>query len=126
MPTSVSKKKKKKTQAWYRRKCMDIVKAKVREHGYCEYCGAQSPFVQLQGAHILPETYHSTCAEPKNILCLCAKCHKWNKGSWHKSPEIAIWFYRNQRKRYEELEVMKYWPEPNWEEKYEELKKTAP
>lgn len=99
----------------YKAKAVTAAKALSRKRGYCEWCGVVPSLQenkkgqvrmkpQLQGAHILPEEYHQTCADPENILCLCASCHKFAKGSWHKSPmEAAEWFNDKFPGRYDRL-----------------------
>lgn len=56
----------------------------------------------MHGAHIMPEEYGSTAADPFNIMCLCASCHKFKKAAWHKSPmEAAEWFHAKYPGRYQ-------------------------
>lgn len=120
MPSARSKKK---TSAWYRRKCVEWAKAEARKIGHCEYCGATKEESQLQGSHVMPEEYRSVCADPDNILCLCANSHKFKKHAWHKGPEIAVWFFTNQRERYNRLLEAAHFREiPDWKTEYEKIK----
>lgn len=117
---------KKRTESWYRKKCVEYVKALARETGYCEYCGATKEQAQMQGSHIFPQEYHAICAEPRNIICLCANCHKWRKNSWHKGPEIPVWFYVTYPERYRYLNDHKEdkLPKGWWKQCYEHIRKT--
>jgi len=63
--------------------------AKRRDNFTCVRCGKKPPF-QMHGSHIHSVRFDVTCADPENILCLCANCHKLDKDSWHESPAIAI------------------------------------
>ena len=122
MASSPPTKNKKRTQAWYRRRCVDRAKRLCRDIGYCEYCGAKRGTVQLQASHVFPEEYHPVCTEPRNLVCLCARCHKFGNNAWHKGPQIPVWFFRTRHKDYVWLEIMKDGPEPDWKEEYEKTK----
>ncbi len=110
-----------KTRAWYKLRCIGIVKAEVRKRGACERCGMTRMDVQLQGAHVIPEGYEGTCADPENILCLCARCHRLGKDSWHQNPMFnARWYDEKFPGRYEEL-LKRTEEDINWEKRYHEL-----
>jgi hypothetical protein len=80
---------------------------------------------QMQGAHIFPEEYEQTSADTENIICLCSSCHKWRKGSWHKSPlEAAAWFNEKFPGRYKKLYKKAYTSRLiDWEKEYELLRR---
>lgn len=83
----------------WRKKATELAKKIVRSRGVCEFCGTTEG--QMQGSHIFPDRgYPQTAADLENILCLCAKCHKWDKHSWHKGIEIQVWFYTSHSARY--------------------------
>jgi 5-methylcytosine-specific restriction endonuclease McrA len=65
----------------------------LRDGFQCRRCGANRwsrPQPALQAAHIKPKgAYPALRYELKNVLCLCAKCHVYGKGAWHKDPTAA-------------------------------------
>lgn len=79
-------------QTALRKKCVTKAKliAKERDSWTCVKCGrTKAEGWQIHGAHIIAETSHATCAEPDNIIALCARCHI----RWHEHPiETARWF----------------------------------
>jgi len=124
-------KKKPKTDEYYRKKCVIIVKQIVRKlaNYTCQYCGKKEPNVKTHGSHIYSEgIYKGMSAEIKNILCLCFTHHlgSWNtrEPSWHKNPyEMIEWFKNKFPELAEELRLMSQHPlKQNWPEKLKELK----
>lgn len=110
-----------KTRTWYKQRCISLAKAEVRKRGACERCGMNRMQVQLQGAHVIPEGYEGTCADTENILCLCARCHRLGKDSWHQNPMLnARWFDQKFPGRYEEL-LQKSTRDIEWHILYDEL-----
>lgn len=114
----------KKSQSWYRKKCVKIAKdeAKKRDKHICQRCGKKVEGMNAHGSHIYNEgTYHSMSADTDNILTMCYYCHiNW----WHKSPlDASRWFkgkypelYKKLRLRSQKVQVI------NWELRYREMK----
>jgi hypothetical protein len=125
---------KSKSQSFYKAKSVELAKALVRRQGFCDWCGAVPKLMpnkkgqlrmkpQLQGAHIFPEEYFQTCADPYNIIVLCSGCHKFKRSAWHKSPlEAADWFHSKYPMRYAELkEKVNTITQVDWQETYSQL-----
>jgi hypothetical protein len=91
--TKLSKTGKSHTNAWYRKKCVEIAKmiSKHRDNYTCVTCGrtAEQGW-QMHGSHVFPEgRFARISAEPMNIICQCAKCHM----EWHEHPlKAREWF----------------------------------
>ena len=124
---------KKKTQEWFRKKCVEIAKRKAKERVkyVCEHCGRKkSNGWQMHGSHIYSEgCYKSMSAEVDNILCLCATCHTGgffggsNKPSWHEDPVYFVdWFNNKYPERALKLKlIMRETRIINWEKLYNEI-----
>jgi hypothetical protein len=110
-----------KKPTWYKKKAIALAKALVRSRGLCEMCGSKDN--QLHGSHIFPEPFHVVAANPRNIVCLCASCHKLSKFSWHQSPVHGVkWLERTHPGRIEELEDIINKDEPvDWKATCESL-----
>ena len=98
---------KKKTNAWWRKKCVELAKetAKKRDRYRCQRCKCtRSAGYQIHGSHILPEGgYINLSAEPENIIALCASCHSLGANSWHESPLEQEWFHKKFPGLYQKL-----------------------
>lgn len=129
---------KKKSQSWYRKKCVEIAKDKAKERdGYkCRHCGStKEQGWRIHGSHIYSEgIYKSMSADIDNIIALCAKCHvgggAWaNKStqSWHEDPMYFSDWFRDKypelaktlRLRSQKVQVI------NWEARYKEMKELS-
>lgn len=106
----------------------DLVK--TRQNYTCEKCGKSrdASGIQMHGSHILPVTWAKTAADPNNILCLCAGCHKTKRDSWHEDPIAnGRWFEERWPGRYDELyaQALAYsqnpFPKIDWKLLHEEL-----
>lgn len=91
----------------------------VRSCGKCEVCGigvvdtgrkiskgrrkGQAVITKLDAHHILfKERYPEFQTEPLNGICLCTKCHRFHKFSFHKNPIWStMWLRRNRPELYE-------------------------
>jgi hypothetical protein len=101
--------------------------AKLRDGYVCVRCGrGKSQGWQMHGAHIMPETWAATAADPDNILCLCASCHM----RWHDNPiAIGRWFDEAYPGLYDRMnqKAVAYsknpFPKLDWEEIRENLKR---
>ena len=91
----------------YRKKCIELAKkiSKERANYICEKCGrSKKQGWQMHGAHIIPVNYSGTCADPYNILCLCAACHSIGGKSAHQNPvEFSRWLDNRFPDRYDKL-----------------------
>jgi len=64
-------------------KCDKEFSLLVRSLGYCQKCGTSQ--IQLHCAHIFSRKYSVTRFDLMNVLCLCARCHRWahdNPAEW--------------------------------------------
>jgi 5-methylcytosine-specific restriction endonuclease McrA len=116
---------KKKTNTYWRKKCVDIAKkiVRIRDNNTCVWCGNDGRFKQLHGSHVFPEgRYTGMSANVDNIKMLCAYCHIRR---WHESPlEGMAWFKEKYPKRYIMLKKLSQQTiQKNWEKEYELLKK---
>ena len=115
---------KKKTNEWYRKKCVDIAKKKAKERDdyICQKCLKKVEGANAHGSHIYNEgRYRNLATDPRNILCLCYFCHiNW----WHKAPlEASEWFNNKYPELAEELRIKSQKIEKiNFEEMYKNLK----
>lgn len=75
LTTKKPKKKKEKTKTQLRKKCDKLFGELIRSRGHCEWCGRRNG-VQLQTAHIITRDIRKLRFEEKNVLCLCASCHR--------------------------------------------------
>ena len=124
---------KKKSQEWYRKKCVNWAKQTVRKNAdyTCDYCGRREPTVKTHGSHIYSEgTYKSMSADLDNILCLCYTHHLggWmnsRQPSWHKNPmEMTDWFRQKYPERTEQLKLRARETKViNWEIRWNEISK---
>lgn len=107
----------------WKRKAITLAKALVRRQGFCDWCGAKAHEAQMHGAHIMPEEYAMTAADPDNIIVLCASCHKFKKAAWHKSPlEAAEWFHQHYPGRFKRVQKKAHIAgSPDWEVVYKNL-----
>ena len=71
------------------KKCDDILSLIIRSNGYCEVCGKSSYICQLHAHHIVTRKIMVLRYDLRNLVCLCAGCHKLNKFSAH---ENSLWF----------------------------------
>ena len=66
----------------------------LRDGNTCRRCGAGKKSGRgggIQAAHILPKgTWRSMRYDMENGIALCASCHIYGKGAWHKDPDAAI------------------------------------
>ena len=133
----VAKNKKKRSQSYFRKKCVELAKTEAKERdGYvCQYCGrAKANGFVIHASHILPEgTYTSMSADVDNIIALCASHHLSganprmgsSEPSWHSHPMLfSAWFHKRWpgrfvklQKRAQDIKVI------NWELKYKSWKK---
>lgn len=72
----------------WKRKALDIAKRKCRERGFCQRCGRTDG--QMQAAHIIPQPFLWTLADQRNLVCMCPKCHRLGKYSWHQHPLAGV------------------------------------
>lgn len=77
--------------SYYKKKADDLVAMIVKVKGKCDKCGRGSG-VQLQCAHIVGRNNHSLRFDLKNVLCLCAGCHRWG----HDNPDKFTDFWRKK------------------------------
>ena len=133
-----SKKPKKKSSTYYRKKCVAWAKleARKRDGNRCNYCGrAGTGGMSMHGSHILPEgAYPLMSDEPYNIIALCGEHHVGGSNpymnrafeSWHSHPlKFAKWFEEKWPGRFKELREMaeeKKTHVVNWEKRWEEIK----
>jgi hypothetical protein len=115
-----------------KKKCIDLAKkiAKERDGYICQKCGRSlQDGWQQHGAHIMPVGWSGTCADPDNIICLCATCHSVGKKSSHEDPVgYSEWFNKQYPGLYKKMRDKAYkysanpFPKIDWAELYEELK----
>ena len=81
---------------------------------------------QMHGSHIIPVSAGGIIsADPENIICLCASCHKMAGDSWHEAPLEQYWFNQKYPGLYEKLKLrheiapVKKW---QWQEVIDKLK----
>ena len=114
-----------------RKKAVELAKkiAKERDGYTCQRCGACKPNVKIDGAHILPETYGLTAANPRNIIALCSSHHTMDKDSWHKNPLGQQWFHDKFPGLYDEMWAIANPTRPikdwEWKEWLQQLKSTG-
>lgn len=88
-------------------KAVDLAKkiAKVRDGFVCQKCGrSKAQGWQMHGAHIMPETWAATAADPDNILTLCARCHSMGGESAHQNPiQFGRWFDEHYPGLYDQM-----------------------
>jgi len=101
--------------------------SKLKAHYTCEKCGKMDGV--MHGAHIMPVTYAGTCADPYNILCLCAGCHSMGPHCAHQNPhEFVRWFEEMFPGRYDDLRERAYsysknpMPKKDWKAITKELR----
>jgi len=124
--TSIRKKAKKHTNAWYRAECVKIAKRLALERdGYtCQRCGLNKFIdnIAMHGSHVFPEgTYHGLSANIDNIKALCYRDHfLW----WHKHPtEAGEWFASTFPERYAKLKVLsRKTIQIDWKSEFEKMK----
>lgn len=59
----------------------------------CERCGATPQQSQLHAHHVYGRNNHRLRFEPRNGVCLCARCHRWT----HDNPlAYASWFLEHR------------------------------
>lgn len=115
---------KKKTNSWFRKKCVELAKkaALERDDYTCQKCGKKRGEWQIHASHVFPEgRYHNLSATIINIKALCAYCHMfW----WHKHPtEAGEWYQKKFKVRYLQLlELARDTKPKDWEEEYNKLK----
>ena len=86
------------TKSYYKRKADGLVSKIVRKDGICAKCGRQRG-VQFQCAHIVGRQNHTLRFDLINVLCMCAKCHRWG----HDNPDLFTHWWENKypaRKEY--------------------------
>lgn len=82
-------KKRQSSDSWLNKQLDKLWSQKVREKGYCEYCGKKPPEVVLHAHHIYSRRHYSTRWDVKNGLCICTGCHLYKA---HKDvQEFADW-----------------------------------
>ena len=96
---------KKKTQTYWRKKCVARAKllAKERDNYTCQRCGKMPD--KIDGSHVYPEgTYHGMSANVDNIKSLCSYCHLY---WWHKDVISARdWFAKKFPERFKKLKAL--------------------
>lgn len=84
----------------------------LRDGHKCRRCGEgprHGRGFALQAAHIRPKgAYPALRWETSNVICLCAYCHVYGKGAWHKDPAAAAaWALEHLGREYlDRLEFM--------------------
>jgi hypothetical protein len=82
-------KSRKRTVSSVKKSCDRLWSAIVRAGGECERCGRTSEESQLHAHHVYGRNNHRLRFEPRNGVCLCARCHRWT----HDNPlSYATWF----------------------------------
>lgn len=82
-------KRKQSSDSWINKQLDKLWSQKVRERGYCEYCGKRPPEVVLHAHHIYSRRHFSTRWDVENGVCLCTGCHLYKA---HKDiQEFADW-----------------------------------
>lgn len=108
-----------------RQKAIDLAKkiAKSRDHNTCQRCGKTNG--QMHGSHIIPVSARGLIvADPEDIICLCANCHKLAGDSWHEAPLEQEWFHEKFPGRYEKLKkkhIVRPVKKHEWQEVYKKL-----
>jgi hypothetical protein len=115
-----------------KKKAIDMAKlvAKERDGYVCQKCGrSREQGWTMHAAHIMPVSWSGTCADPENMLTLCATCHSMGKTSAHDDPvNFGRWFDEHYPGLYDKMrdKAFKYssnpYPKINWVELREELK----
>lgn len=115
-----------------RKKAVELAKkiAKERDGYQCQKCPRnKAQGWQMHGAHIMPETWQATCADPENIITLCAACHSMGGNSAHQNPiKFGRWFDEKYPGLYDRMEqkAVAYsqnpFPKIDWDEVIAELK----
>lgn len=112
------------TPAWYRKKCDDLWKLRVRENAgdYCEKCGKPGP--GLHAHHHIPRGYSRLAFDVRNGVCLCYRHHlhwahidiedyrAWFKA--HRPKDHAFVTQKGHRRAYQRTLA-------EWEDLYAEL-----
>lgn len=84
----------KRTVKSVKKSCDKLWSELVRAGGHCERCGATSEDSQLHAHHVYGRNNHRLRWEPRNGVCLCARCHRY----FHDNPlEFANWFRESSR-----------------------------
>jgi hypothetical protein len=79
----------KRTVSSVKKSCDRLWSEIVRAGGECERCGRTSEESQLHAHHVFGRNNHRLRFEPRNGVCLCARCHRWT----HDNPlSYATWF----------------------------------
>ncbi len=66
----------KRTPRSVKRSCDTLFSKIVRARGECRRCG-ETKYELLHTAHIYSRKFGSVRYDENNVLCLCAKCHRW-------------------------------------------------
>jgi hypothetical protein len=113
---------KKKSQSWYRKKCVARAKkvALERDNYTCVRCGKRKDAgYAIHASHVYPEgTYRSMSADPLNLKALCYQCHFL---FWHKNIiEAKDWFANKYPDRLEYLKKLSTTPlKVDWRKEYQ-------
>jgi len=102
-------------------KAIEMAKKLVRSKKVCERCGQNKLDIQYHGAHIFHTNLSAVlAADPRNIMCLCAYCHRWG----HRNPAqfVLDWFAKKYKKRYDELIIIKQTTKPIKDYQWEEIR----
>jgi hypothetical protein len=82
-------KSRKRTVSSVKKSCDRLWSEIVRAGGECERCGRTSEESQLHAHHVYGRNNHRLRFEPRNGVCLCARCHRY----FHDYPVVfARWF----------------------------------
>jgi len=101
------------------RKLDKFVSQKIREKGYCEWCGKRG---YLHTHHIFSRSNRSVRWHLPNLVALCPSCHTFGNRSAHKAPlEFAEWlkevrgeeWYNDLRREASKIKKLTY--EEVWE-----------
>ena len=114
----------------FKKKSIELAKkiAKDKASWKCEKCGrTKKQGWKMDGAHIIPVEYGLTCANPENILCLCATCHRLGRNAAHENPvPFTRWLEETFPGRYDKLWEIARKSRPiydsEWKETFKNLK----
>ena len=78
------------TKTYYKKRADALCSKIVRMRDACQWCGRRRS-VQLQCAHVVGRNNHTLRFDEKNLLCLCAGCHR---KAHDDPPEFITWFQK--------------------------------
>ena len=100
--SKLGKRKKNPSSTYWKSRADAAWSALIRQAGVCEICGRPGH----DPHHLIPRSAIGFWHDPRNGVCLCARCHVWNNGaggaiSAHGTPwAFAEWLERERPEKH--------------------------